>query len=125
MSSSQWRRVREVYREACKLTTAEERRGFLDAACAGDEEVRAKVEELLQAQPATDQPPAQLPAFEQFFDRLFRNLASDPLPLRPGARLLGRYTVLEKVGAGGMGEVYRIHDDDLERHSAMKVIRPE
>lgn len=36
---------------------------------------------------------------------------------------LGRFTVLEKIGAGGMGVVYAAHDPDLDRKVAVKVLR--
>ncbi len=33
-----------------------------------------------------------------------------------------RYTVLERIGRGGMGSVYRVHDHELDRQAAMKVL---
>jgi tetratricopeptide (TPR) repeat protein len=42
--------------------------------------------------------------------------------LQPGDRL-GRYTILEIMGIGGMGVVYAAHDGDLDRKVAIKLLR--
>ena len=43
------------------------------------------------------------------------------MPLEPGTRL-GRYEILNFIGAGGMGEVYRGRDTRLDRDVAIKIL---
>ena len=51
-----------------------------------------------------------------------------PLPavdLEPGTLFARRYQVIEELGVGGMGRVYRVLDEKLNEEIALKVIRPD
>src|SRR5262245_8438305 len=59
------------------------------------------------------------------------------IPARPGARdrpgkrvldkgtALGRYVILDRLGSGGMSEVYAAYDPQLDRKVALKLLRPD
>ena len=54
----------------------------------------------------------------------FQRQGAEPLGLTAGQRL-GSYAVVAPLGAGGMGEVYRVTDTNLGRDVAIKVLPEE
>jgi len=45
--------------------------------------------------------------------------------LTTGSTFAGRYQVIEELGQGGMGKVYKVFDIDIKEKVALKLLRPE
>ncbi|MGK4002667.1 serine/threonine-protein kinase [Sorangium sp. So ce1036] len=90
------------------------RRAFLEARCAGRPDLFREVWSLVQCDGA--QPGG-------FLEGAAVALSARDEALSPGARI-GRFTVLSRVGQGGMGIVYAAYDAELDRRVALKLIAP-
>ena len=108
-----WPRLQEVFDGALALTL-EARPAYLAAACDGDEALRHEAELLLASH---DQAASFLetPATLSVSTAGARDLE--------GQRI-GPYQLVSRIGAGGMGEVYRARDTTLNREVAIKVLLP-
>jgi serine/threonine protein kinase len=49
----------------------------------------------------------------------------DALSFAPGQKFGSRYVIIEEIGRGGMGRVYKAHDQELNIDVALKMIKPE
>ena len=54
-----------------------------------------------------------------------RTLETSTDELTRGMVFAGRYEIIEELGTGGMGRVYRAHDTKLNEEVALKLIKPE
>ncbi len=45
--------------------------------------------------------------------------------LKRGTTFAERYEIIEELGTGGMGKVYRVKDEKLDEEMALKVLKPE
>jgi serine/threonine protein kinase len=114
---------------------------FLDTACAGDQSLRLRVEELLSAHRdagnflggssvPNDEADPERPGTSLGHVGFLEPDADDvpktdsPASDRPGT-VIGPYKLLQQIGEGGMGVVYMANQEQpVRRKVALKIIRP-
>src|SRR5216684_6622981 len=115
MKPERWNKIESIFHKA--LDAEESRRGaVLEESCAGDEDLRREVESLL-AQHENAGNFIETPAFAD------AGTWASGQSILVGLEL-GHYSIVEKIGAGGVGEVYRARDAHLARDVAIKVLPP-
>src|ERR1041385_1265520 len=111
-------RANELFDEALKLGSVEERAAFLVRACDGDEALRERVERLLAAHDKAGAFLGEPPADER------ATIAVQPITEEAPGTHIGRYKLLEKIGEGGCGAVYVAEQTEpVRRRVALKVIK--
>ena len=103
MSEQGWERVKELFGRALELPEGE-RLAFLEAEAAGDRELVDEVLDLLKADRE-----------DEFLER------DDPAGSIVGQHF-GAYELLDELGSGGSGIVYRARQEGLDREVALKIM---
>jgi hypothetical protein len=115
------RKAEAIFAAALAKPTPQERAAYLDEACAGDDEMRQRVETLLRADAAAGSFLRELISED---DILTDVRAAPPLADGPGTRI-GHYKLLQQIGEGGMGVVYMAEQQEpMRRMVALKIIKP-
>jgi serine/threonine protein kinase/tetratricopeptide (TPR) repeat protein len=110
-------RVDSIFLAAAEKATAAERAAYLNVACAGDPELRERVERLLAAQSKVGR------FLEGPAPALIDTLEGPPVTERLGT-LVGPYKLLEQIGEGGMGTVWMAEQTEpIRRRVAVKVVK--
>jgi serine/threonine protein kinase len=120
MDPRRWLNIAELYQSALPLTP-EQRNSFLATTCASDTVLQQELKSLLEAHESSGEFLNE-PIFEQGLKLLVdpelkSNEQDSPADQQPddfvGATVDGRYEVVDKLGSGGIGDVYRAKDRKL------------
>jgi len=119
MTPERWQQVKEILNVAVSLT-GEARTSYVTTACGGDDDLRREVQSLLVSHDLATESFLQAPVIE------LAGLATgvDDRRTRVGRRI-GAYEVVEEIGSGGMGDVYRAvrADGHFVKEVALKIVR--
>lgn len=66
-----------------------------------------------------------LPLVEEIIESLTKTLDTPLTDIARGTIFSDRYEVIEELGKGGMGKVYRVYDKEIKEEVALKIIKPE
>ncbi len=66
-----------------------------------------------------------LPSAEEILISQTESLQIPVLELATGSIFAGRYQIIEELGRGGMGRVYKVFDQEIRAKMALKLIKPE
>ena len=131
MTPQRYEQIRDIFLTARDQTPAD-RPAFLDRACAADADLRSEVDALLASDQQAEtflQTPALGPRFavdspEAIGSSARFDIKLPDSPPAPLPKQVGPYTIIDRIGSGGMGVVYRAEQDQPRRIVALKVVRP-
>jgi serine/threonine protein kinase/Flp pilus assembly protein TadD len=116
-------RANELFLKALELSSAAERRAFLDRECVDYPELRAEVDSLLEAGERAGQFLEQ-PVADSVATGAFQS-ASVAEPTETAGTAIGPYKLIEVIGEGGMGTVWLAQQSEpVKRLVALKLIKP-
>jgi tetratricopeptide (TPR) repeat protein len=114
-------RISELFEQALQLPTAE-RGAFLDELAAHDPAAYTELHALLGSH--TTAPDYLDRLADRVLPAALRGATETALPDQYVGRAIGRYQIVQRIGGGGMGVVYKAHDRTLDRPVALKFLSP-
>src|SRR5262245_36922310 len=120
MDRNRWQQIEELYHAAMEHESGA-RDTFLAQACAGDEELRREVEELLRYDGAAESFIDEHTLAMEARQLVGEDLSTTKIQGLTGQQI-GAYKILAPLGKGGMGEVHLALDPRLGRKVAIKLL---
>src|SRR5947209_2255571 len=115
MPTERSRQIEQLY-HAARERSLGERAAFLEQVCGGDDALRREVESLLGEDEGV-RSFLETPALEFVKNMSGKNAGQSMI-----GRQVGPYSVVSLLAKGGMGEVYRARDTQLQRDVALKLL---
>jgi serine/threonine protein kinase len=121
LTPERWQQISHIFKSAITLDS-EARRAYVAEKCGTDESLRSEVEKLIAShQQASDENFIGGHAAEAAAELVSEEVEEHKPTLNKGQQF-GAYFILDRLGAGGMGEVYLARDSRLDRTVALKVL---
>jgi len=117
MKSERWQQLKQIFQSALERDPAE-RSAFLNQACGDDVALRDEVESLISSHSQAG----------DSIENMAAEVATKMLSAEQGSiegKQIGHYHVLNRIGRGGMGDVFLSQDTRLGRKVALKLLRSD
>lgn len=119
INGSNWEKLNRIVADAALLSSGEQT-AFLSTVCDGDQTLHKEARAILAASArAAEEGFLATDAFSFGARILAKNSAEN---ISAGSRI-GRYTVIRKIGRGGMGSIYLAERKDFHHRVALKIIK--